>query len=195
MSPGRRQRPADLGKAGCSWPRPPAATAGHPAQKGRTPEPLNQIPHHHQGLPAPPPGMIRSRTAASRAPAAPLRGRCAPLDPPARSQNPAAIRDREQTQASPDQGDHDRKNPESNACGHRRMQVRRLCACSSCSSARNRVPSRQAATGGSGYDSAPGARAREGVPWPVRRSPHGERRIMAPARRYSMKAVVRPGGH
>src|SRR4029077_1645614 len=27
----------------------------------------------------PPPGMIRSRTAASRAPAVPLRGRCAPL--------------------------------------------------------------------------------------------------------------------
>src|SRR5690242_17751155 len=36
--------------------------------------------------------MIRSQTAASRAPAAPPRGRCAPPDPPARSQNPAAIR-------------------------------------------------------------------------------------------------------
>jgi hypothetical protein len=47
----------------------------------------------------------------------------------------------------------------------------------------------------SGHDSAPAACAREGVPWPARRSPHGERRIMAPAGRYSMKAVVRPGGH
>jgi hypothetical protein len=35
----------------------------------------------------------------------------------------------------------------------------------------------------------PGASAHEGVPWPVRRSPHGERRNMAPAGRYSMKAV------
>jgi hypothetical protein len=47
----------------------------------------------------------------------------------------------------------------------------------------------------SGHDSAPAACAREGVPWPARRSPHGEGRIMAPAGRYSMKAVVRPGGH
>jgi hypothetical protein len=39
--------------------------------------------------------MIRSRTGAPRAPAAPLRGRFAPPDPPARSQDPAAIRDRE----------------------------------------------------------------------------------------------------
>ena len=70
--------------------------------------------------------MIRSRTAASRAPAAPPRGRCAPLDPPARSQNPAAIRDREQTQACPDHDDRDRINPTSNSCGHRRMQVRRI---------------------------------------------------------------------
>ena len=43
--------PADLGKAGCLLAPPPAAMAGHPAQKGRKPEPLNQIPH--QGLPAP----------------------------------------------------------------------------------------------------------------------------------------------
>ena len=35
----------------------------------------------------------------------------------------------------------------------------------------------------------PGAAAHEGVPWPVRRSPHGERHNMAPAGRYSMKAV------
>src|SRR5579863_7524850 len=40
----------------------------------------------------------------------------------------------------------------------------------------------------------PGACAHEGVPWPVRWSPHGERRNMAPAGRYSMKAVVRARG-
>jgi len=30
MSPGSTHSPVDLGKAGCPWPRPPAATAGHP---------------------------------------------------------------------------------------------------------------------------------------------------------------------
>jgi hypothetical protein len=45
-----------------------------------------------------------------------------------------------------------------------------------------------------GMTAPPGACAREGVPWPVRRSPHGERRNMAPAGRYSMKAVVRARG-
>ena len=30
---GATPRPADLGKAGCSWPRPPAATADHPRRK------------------------------------------------------------------------------------------------------------------------------------------------------------------
>ena len=73
---------------------------GHPAQKGHQPEPLNPDPATRASLP-PPPGMIRSRAAASRAPAAPLRGRYAPLDPPARSQNPAAIRDREPDSATP----------------------------------------------------------------------------------------------
>jgi hypothetical protein len=43
--------------------------------------------------------MIRSRAAASRAPAAPLRGRFAPPDPAARSQEPAAIRAREHSEA------------------------------------------------------------------------------------------------
>jgi hypothetical protein len=47
LSPGQRPSPAGLGKAGCSWPRPPAATAGHPAQKGHPPEPLDHTPHHH----------------------------------------------------------------------------------------------------------------------------------------------------
>jgi hypothetical protein len=40
----------------------------------------------------------------------------------------------------------------------------------------------------------PRACAREGVPWPVRRSPHSERRNMAPAERYSMKAIIRARG-
>jgi hypothetical protein len=40
----------------------------------------------------------------------------------------------------------------------------------------------------------PGACAHEGVPLPVRRSPHGERRNMAPAGRYSMKAEIRARG-
>ena len=43
----------------------------------------------------------------------------------ARSQDPAAIRDREQTQPSPNHGGHDRETPKTNACGDRRMQVRR----------------------------------------------------------------------
>ena len=43
---------------------------------------------------------------------------------------------------------------------------------------------------GPGMTAPPGACAREGVPWPMRRSPHGERRDMAPAGRYSMKAVI-----
>src|SRR6266704_17165 len=42
--------------------------------------------------------MIRSRTAASRTPAAPLRGRCALHDPAARSPEPAPIRDKEGTE-------------------------------------------------------------------------------------------------
>jgi len=52
--------------------------------------------------------MIRSRAVASRAPAAPLRGRCAPPDPLARSQDPAAIRDREGIQRAPGNSKHDR---------------------------------------------------------------------------------------
>jgi hypothetical protein len=51
LSPGQRPSPAGLGKAGCSRPAPPAATAGHPAQKGHPPGPLDHTPHHH-GFPA-----------------------------------------------------------------------------------------------------------------------------------------------
>ena len=112
MSPGQRPSPADPGKAGCSTAPPlAAATADHPAQKGHPPEPLNQTPSHTSLSPLPP-GMIRSRTAASRAPAVPLRGRCAPHDPPARSQNPAAIRAQGADPGIPRPSDHDRETPE-----------------------------------------------------------------------------------
>jgi len=40
-----------------------------------------------------------------------LRGRFAPPDPPARSQNPAAIRDRERTQRAPGNGKHHSISP------------------------------------------------------------------------------------
>ena len=50
-------------------------------------------------LPCPRRPMIRSRAAGSRAPAAPLRGRFAPPDPAARSQEPAAIRARGHSEA------------------------------------------------------------------------------------------------
>jgi hypothetical protein len=56
--------------------------------------------------------MIRSRTARVKGTCgAAARALRAPWTRPAPSQNPAAIRDREQTQASPDQGDHHREAP------------------------------------------------------------------------------------
>ena len=56
------------------------------------------------------------------------------------------------------------------------------------SSARHRARA-GASLPGPDVTTPPGACAHEGAPWPVRRSPHGERRNMAPAGRYSMKAV------
>ena len=123
MSPGQRPSPADLGKAGCSWPRPRPPPLITPAQKGRPPEPLNRTPHHQGSLPAAA-GMIRSRPAASRAPAAPHAGAARPLTRPPARRTWQLSGDREQTQPSPDHGDHDRRYPESNPCGHRQMQVR-----------------------------------------------------------------------
>jgi hypothetical protein len=70
--------------------------------------------------------MIRSRAIASRAPAAPHAGAARPLTRPPARRTRQLSGDREQTQASLNQGDHDRKYPESNACGHRQMQVRRI---------------------------------------------------------------------
>src|ERR1022692_1830211 len=67
--------------------------------------------------------MIRSRAAVSRTPAAPPRGRFAPLDTPARSQDPAAIRGREQTQACPGKAT---QGPDRTTCGCWAIQVRRL---------------------------------------------------------------------
>ena len=118
--------PADLGKAGCSWPRPPAATADHPAQKGHQPEPLNHNPHP-PGLPAPrrlhdplPDDRVKGACgAAARALRAPV------TRPPAR-RNPAAT-----GRQGPDSGmpgptrGHDRKTPEIEPLRLPRMQVRR----------------------------------------------------------------------
>ena len=59
--------------------------------------------------------MIRSRAAASRAPAAPPCGRSAPPDPAARSQRPAAIRAREHSEARP----KPQTGPRGTTCDHR----------------------------------------------------------------------------
>ena len=92
MSPGQHPSPADLGKAGCSSSRPPPPRLVTPYRKA-PPEPLTTPRHPRTSLPLPP-GMIRSRAAASRAPTAPATPAGLPpgLDPPARSQDPAAIR-------------------------------------------------------------------------------------------------------
>ena len=94
---GAAPSPADLVRLAAPGP-PPAGGTGHPAEKGQQPEPLNHI-HQVGSLPLPP-GMIRSRAAASTAP---LRARSTcPL------QNPAVIKgDREQTQPRPRPGQPD----------------------------------------------------------------------------------------
>ena len=56
------------------------------------------------------------------------RGRCAPLDPPGRSQNPAAIREGSRLRHAPSQPDHCAKPPISNYLRHRPMQVGRMWA-------------------------------------------------------------------
>jgi len=76
-----------------------AAASPRSTEERRTPAPEYSEPP--QFAPLPRPAMICSRVAASRAPAAPLRGRSAPPDPAARSQEPAAIRAREYSQARP----------------------------------------------------------------------------------------------
>ena len=66
MSPGQRLCPADLGKAGCSPPaRPPRLVTPRRKALAWT---TNHIRGTPGGLPAPPPGMIRSRAVASRTP-------------------------------------------------------------------------------------------------------------------------------
>jgi len=95
-------------------------------RKAQQPGPLNHTRHHK--LPAPgtghdplPDDRVKDAYGAAR-------GRCAPLDPPARSQNPAAIRGQGADSAIPRPGHHDRRTPIPNACAHRQMQVRRLSA-------------------------------------------------------------------
>ena len=90
---GRGTAPAGLGKPGCpSPPTPPATEEGHPDPRQERPYASPRTLRPPRFAPLPPPAMIRSRTAASRAPAAPLRGRFAPPDP-----GPPARRNRQQS--------------------------------------------------------------------------------------------------
>ena len=98
-------KPADPGKPGCPSPHPQPSPAGHsPPQEGTasTPDP-GSMSTPVSLPPASCPGrlMIRSRPAASRAPPAPPSGRSAPHDPATRSQNLAAIRGRDHSEACP----------------------------------------------------------------------------------------------
>jgi hypothetical protein len=74
--------------------------------------------------------------------------------------------DREQTQASPNQGDHDSETPKSNPCGYRRMQVRRISLVKRCG-AKTTVRARSIKLGsargfGRGLPEAPTGLARAG---------------------------------
>ena len=114
-----RERAPPQAKVRLADPAPaPAATAARtPSRGGRQPGPHNRIPHL-RGLPAPTPPAMIWQLPGGRVKGHlrwPLRGRCAPLDPAARSQNPAAIRDRGQNQGCPG----------TPACGAQPMQVRR----------------------------------------------------------------------
>ena len=114
MSPGPAPSPAHLGKAGCSCPVPPAATAGHPHRKAhpwtadhtRAP-PLPAPAAWHDPLPG---GRVKDalRRRLRRPGSRPV------LDPPARSQTTAAIRDREQTQPRPNRTPHGPAMPRPN---------------------------------------------------------------------------------
>jgi hypothetical protein len=73
---------------------------GHPGPQHERSTPAGNRPPRF--APLPPPAMIRSRPDASKAPAAPLRGRSAPPDTSGRSQEPAAIRATEHSQAHPE---------------------------------------------------------------------------------------------
>jgi hypothetical protein len=96
---GKRKGPAGRGKPGCRHRprhhgrprRPPPPSKEGPAGQSR----VSQLPGSRPAAP-----IIRSRPAASRAPAAPLRARL--TRPPAR-RTPAAIRAREHSQAPPHQ--------------------------------------------------------------------------------------------
>src|SRR5262249_6812882 len=109
----------------------PAAAAGHLTQKGPATRTANPPPAATQHLPAPRAGMIGSRAGrvkdaygAGYAGRAPARS----WTRPARSQHPADIRGWEQTPAHPNRANHGPKPPQTNACGHRPIQVRRLGA-------------------------------------------------------------------
>jgi hypothetical protein len=87
MSPGHT--PADLGKPGCLIDTVIDLHGFIPTQKGGTAHSFIETSCFPFRSP-----IIHSRMAASRAPAAPLRGRYAPLDPPTRSRELGSHRSR-----------------------------------------------------------------------------------------------------
>ena len=129
MSPGQRQAPRTQVRlaAPCPAPLPPRPVT--PAQERHAPEPLTTSAT--QDLPAPcrlassAPG--RPRQGRLRRRASP-RGRYAPLDPPARSQDPAAIRGQGAGSGIPRSGNPEATDPISPLAGCGPIQVRRLLA-------------------------------------------------------------------
>jgi hypothetical protein len=105
----------------------PAATAGHLAQKGQPPEPLTPL----RGNPAPPcpaagmtgsrAGCVKDAYGAGYAGRTPARSWTRP--PARRTRQPSG--DREQTLVHPKSGQPRPEAPQTNACGHRPIQVRR----------------------------------------------------------------------
>ena len=109
--PGKDRR-CCAGRVSLAAPRhPPPATEQVTSVPGRKAYASPESSTPRRSLPRPRQPMIRSRAAASRAPAAPLRGRSAPPDPAARSQEPAAIRAREHSEARPQTENDLSRNP------------------------------------------------------------------------------------
>ena len=120
----RHSAPAGLGKSGC-LPLPPSPVTASPRPSPPAPpkEADAQNPPTQTGLPVPGRPIIGSHPAASRAPPAPLRGRCAgaarPLTRPGRSHEPAAIGNREQTGSRPRPGPPRPPDQKTTTCGTR----------------------------------------------------------------------------
>ena len=125
MSPGQNHAPRAKVRLAAPGPAPrlPRLITRTERPRARTAEP---DPRHHRSLPPaawhdPLPGRPRQRRLRRR-----YAGAARPLTRPPARRIRQLSRDREQTQASPDQGDHDSETPKSNPCGHRRMQVGRF---------------------------------------------------------------------